>query len=122
MSEIKNKIKTSIADPAAESRKVTLQTGIVIKANEKSNTCNVSYIRNDGKKINEENVPLLLNNISNMMWFPKEKEEVLIQIRENNVYILGPSYRQYNTIRDKIKLKHDIFTDTNTDTLGGFIF
>ena len=122
MNEIKNKIKTSIADPAAESRKVTLQTGIVIKANEKSNTCNVSYIRNDGKKINEENVPLLLNNISNMMWFPKEKEEVLIQIRENNVYIIGPSYRQYNTIRDKIKLKHDIFTDTNTDTLGGFIF
>ena len=122
MNEIRNKIQKDIVEPAANSRRLTLQVGTVIKANKNANTCNISYVRNDGKKINQNNVPVICNNISTVAWFPKDNEKVLIQTMEESIYIYGPSYERYEQIKNKIKLKQDILSDSNTDVLGGFIF
>lgn len=122
MNEIRTKLQNDIVEPAALSRSTTMQEGIVIKSDQKANTCDVSFIRNDGKKITQDNVPLLLNGTTDITWFPKKDEKVILQTREENVFIIGPSYRNFQEIRNKMKLKHDIFSDSNTDTLGGFLF
>lgn len=122
MNEIRNKLQNEIIDPAALSRSSTIQEGVIVKSNQKANTCNVTFIRNDGKKITQNNIPLLLGGLTDMTWFPKENEKVLLQTRGENIFIIGPSYRNFQEIRNKMKLKQDIFSNSNTDTLGGFLF
>ena len=51
MNEIRTKLQNDIVEAAALSRSTTMQEGIVIKSDQKANTCDVSFIRNDGKKI-----------------------------------------------------------------------
>lgn len=122
MNDVRQKLLGSIIEPAADSRSSSTFSGTVISVNEKANTCSVSYTRLDGKKINKDNIPVMLTNKSIIDWFPEEKESVLIQVRNNITYIIGPSCSSYDKIRSSISLTNDLFSDSFVDVLGGFLF
>lgn len=122
MNEVRDKLLKNVVEPAADGRSSSMLTGTVTQVNEKANTCSVSYTKQDGKNVNKQNVPILLSNKGMIDWFPEEKEEVLLQEKNNRLYIMGPSYTSYNSIRDSIKLKNDVFSNSFMDVLGGFLF
>lgn len=122
MNELRDKILNKIVEPATESRSSSTLYGTVLRVNEKANNCDVSYVRQDGKQINKANVPILLSNKSIIDWFPAVKENILLQEKNNVIYIIGPAYSNYGDIRNSIKLKQDIFSESYIDVLGGFLF
>ena len=121
-SNIKDKIKNKIVEPAANSRSVSTLSAKITKVNEKTNTCDVMYTRIDGTEMRRKNVDVLLTNKSFIDWFPEVNDIVLIQEKNNIVYIIGPSYSNYDNVRKNIELKNDILSNSYIDTLGGFIF
>ena len=122
MNEIREKLIKNVVDPAAVGRSSSTIIGTVLNINEKANTCSVAYQKQDGKNVNKHNVPILLSNKSIIDWFPEEKESVLLKEQNNKVYVVGPSYSTYNSVRDSISLKNDVFSDSYVDVLGGFLF
>jgi hypothetical protein len=122
MNKVNQKIKNKIVEPAATSRSVSTLSAKITKVNEKTNTCDVMYTRIDGTELRKKDVTILLNNTSFIDWFPEVNDQVLIQEKNNIVYIIGPAYSDYNKIRKKIELKNDIYSNSFIDTLGGFIF
>lgn len=122
MNYVNQKIKDKIVEPAANSRSVSTLSAKITNVNEKTNTCDVMYTRIDGTELRKKNVEILLNNKSFIDWFPEVNDNVLIQEKNNIVYVLGPAYSDYNKIRKSIELKNDVFSNNFVDTLGGFIF
>lgn len=122
MNEVRQKLLNSMIEPAADSRSTSTFAGTIISVNEKTNICTVSYTRQDGKKINKDNVPVMLSNKSIIDWFPEEGENVLLQEKNNVTYITGPSCSNYESIRNSISLVNDVFSDSFVDVLGGFLF
>lgn len=122
MNYVNQKIKDKIVEPAANSRSVSTLSAKITNVNEKTNTCDVMYTRIDGTELRKKNVEILLNNKSFIDWFPEVNDNVLIQEKNNIVYVLGPAYSDYNKIRKSIELKNDVFSNSFVDTLGGFIF
>lgn len=122
MNEIKQKLRDNIVEPAANSRSVSTLSAIITNCNEKTNTCDIKYTRPDGKEKFEKDIPVLLSNKSIIDWFPEKNDVVLIQEKNDIIYIIGPGYTDYNNVRKSIKLENDIYTNSFIDTLGGFIF
>jgi hypothetical protein len=122
MNEITKKLKENLIDPAANGRSASTLLGTIISVNEKTNSCSVSFVRQDGKKNNKDNVPVMLTNKSIIDWFPEEGETVLLQEKNTVIYITGPSYSNYGDIKKSITLKNDIFSESFLDVLGGFLF
>lgn len=122
MNEIQKKVKEKLIIPATNSRSISILYGIVKNSNEKENTCNISYKKQDGKTINKNNVSVLISDASIISWFPDINDKVLVQEKDNNVYIIGPAYSDYKEIRKSMTLENDIFSNSFTDTLGGFLF
>lgn len=119
---IRDKIQKNIVNPTTDSRGIANLTGTIQKVNEASNTCQVAYIRFDGKKQIKNNVPVVLTNKGMIDWFPKVGEEVLVQERNERVSIIGPAYSNYRSVRNGNKLKQDVLTSSYVDSMGGFIF
>lgn len=123
MSNLRNKLIENIVAPVANSHSAISLEATVISANEKTNKCKISYVNEKGIPITEEEVPIQMQNISIIDWFPKKRETVLISIRGKDVSIVGPSYgKSYGSIRSKLELKEDIYNDASNYTMGGFIF
>lgn len=121
MNDVRQKLN-DIIDPAADNRSTNTFSGVITSVNEKANVCNISYTRKDGKKINKNNVPLMISNKSFIDWFPEVDENVLLQEKNNVTYITGPSCANYDIIRKSVSLVNDVFSDSFVDTLGGFLF
>lgn len=122
MNEIQKKLKENLIDPAASGRSSSTLLGTVISTNERTNSCSISFVRQDGKKNNKDNVPVMLTNKSIIDWFPEAGETVLLQEKNTVIYITGPSYSTYGDIKKSIELKNDIFSESYMDVLGGFLF
>lgn len=122
MNNIKKKISQSIVDPTAKSRSVSTLEGKVIKSNENSNTCKVEYNDFNGRKETRDSVPVLVYNKSIIDWFPKINEKVLLQEKDEVIYIIGPAMTSYLNIRSSIKLENDIYSDTFISGIGGYLF
>jgi hypothetical protein len=123
MNDVRQKLLSTIVEPAADNRSSSTLTATVTDADEKANTCSISYTRTDGKKMNKDNIPVMLTNKSIIDWFPEKNENVFIQEKTSNiVYITGPANPNYNDIRKENSLVNDIFSDSFVDTIGGFLF
>lgn len=123
MSQLKDKLVQNIVAPVASSHSATFLDAIVLRTNEKANTCDVKYKDNQGVTVTQKNVPVELIADNIIGWFPKENEHVNITIKSGGLFITGPSYgRNYDLVRNKTKLKKDIYSDSSSYFLGGFIF
>lgn len=122
MNEIQKKVKEKLIEPATNSRSLSNLYAIVRSSNEKANLCNIRYKNKDGKSINKNNVSVLITDTSIISWFPQVNEKVLVQEKNNDVYIIGPAYFNYEEIRKSMELKNDIFSNSFVDTMGGFLF
>jgi hypothetical protein len=122
MNDVRQKLIENIVEPAATGRSPSTIAGTILDVSESDNTCSVAYTKPDGRKINKYNVPVMLTNKSIIDWFPEKGETVLLQDKNDIVYITGPSYESYSDIRNKISLKNDLFSESFVDTLGGFLF
>lgn len=121
MNDIKNKIRESLIRPIAENTSSTTITGTVTDADEIACICTVKY--NNTKGITEEKsgIPIMNYNKNIIDWFPKKGELVVIQLKDEKATILGPA-DSTASLRQKMKLENDIYTDSFFDGMGGYIF
>lgn len=120
---LKNKLIDNIIAPVASSHSATTIRGIVKKSNEKNNTCTVVYTNVDGVKVVQENIPVKLNNVSFIDWFPKEKEVVNVSVKKGEIYVIGPDYQNsYASMRSSMQLSQDIYSDNSSYFIGGYIY
>lgn len=120
---LKDKLINNIVAPVANSHSATFITASVLAINERNNVCNISYINQEGVKVYNNNVPIKLNNINFIDWFPKVNDTVIISVKRDEIFIVGPNYQQsYKEIRDQIQLSNDIYSDNSSYFLGGYIF
>lgn len=122
MSEVRKKIQ-EINNPAVHSRRSFTTVGKIIKTNEKTNTCSVQYLNNDGFYSNKDNVHIQILMPGFIGWFPKVDDFVSVSISERNVIVTGPADDAYymNT-RGKIKTQKEILSSTYGSTMAGTIF
>ena len=121
---LKSRLIENIVAPVATDKSTISSNAVVTKVNEKTNTCSIKYTNSEGIPVEQANVPVQLNNVGIIDWFPKVNERVLITTKgRTDITITGPSYgRNYNSIRSKIKLTEDIYSDISSSTMGGYIF
>lgn len=122
MNNFKKLFSEKIVEPAASSRSSSTITGEVIEANENNNTCKVKFVNIKGNVDTRDNVQVFVYNKSVIDWFPKNKDQVILQSKANDLYIIGPAENNFATIRHQLKLENDIFSDTFTSSIGGYIF
>lgn len=122
MSEIKKRIQ-EINNPAVHNRRSFTTVGKVTKINEKTNTCSVQYINNEGSYSNKDNVHIQLIMPGFIGWFPKVDEYVCLSIVESNMLVTGPADNTYSSkTRSKIQTKKEILSNEYGSTLAGSIF
>lgn len=121
MSDVLNKIQ-QINNPAVHNRRFINTIGKILAINEKSNTCKVQYIDNNGYYKIKDNICVKLIAPSIIGWFPKVDETVEIQINETNMIITGPFSYDYIKKQSTIKNNKDILYDNIAGTIGGAIF
>ena len=121
---LKNKLIQNVVNPVATDMSTMSLDAVVTKVNEKANTCSVKYINHEGIQVEQANVPVQLNNIGIIDWFPKIREHVLVATKSRgDISIIGPNYgRNYGNVRKQLKLSEDIYSDISSFTMGGFIF
>lgn len=122
MSEIKKRIQ-DINNPAVHNRRSFTTIGKVTKINEKTNTCSIQYINNEGYYSNKDNVHVQLLIPSVIGWFPKVDDYVNVNITERNIVIAGPAEDAYVMhTRSKVQTKKEITASNYGSTLAGNIF
>lgn len=120
---LKNKLVENIIAPVANSHSATFIRATVNSVDEKSNTCTVTYVNQEGVTVKQENIPIKLNNVSFIDWFPKAKEIVSVSVKKNEIYVTGPDYQgDYSTVRNRIQLTQDIYSDDSSYFIGGYIY
>lgn len=120
--KIQDRIKNKLIDPISKDNSLSSIAGIVKETNEGANNCTVSFTDNNGAKQVKSNVPILITSKGFIDWFPKVNEQVLLQYKNGILYVVGPTYNDYSSIRKDIKTEKDILTSTFIDTMGGYIF
>ena len=120
--KIQSKIKDRLIEPISKDNSITTLAGIVKETNEGANNCTVSFTDNNGAKQVKSNVPILITNKGFVDWFPKVNDSVLLQYKSDILYVVGPTYNNYNNIRKDIKVEKDILTASFLDTMGGYVF
>ena len=109
MSTAKNLLSDRIVSPGITNNATTTSYGIVSKANEKENVCDITYVNSSGKVSRKENVEVQILNGRND-WFPKQGELVTtIETNDNQPLITGQLIRDYvRDLKDKREYKKDI--------------
>lgn len=122
MSEVRKRIQ-EINNPAVHSRRSFTTVGKIIKINEKTNTCSVQYLNNDGFYSNKDNVHIQILMPGFIGWFPKVDDFVSLSISERNIVVTGPADDAYymNT-RSKTKTQKEVLSSTFGSTMAGTIF
>lgn len=121
MNEISKRIQ-NITEPLAERQGVTVTQGEVISANEKANMCDIKYTKRDGSLTTRRNVQIAITNNGVIDWFPEVGDAVLVQDRNGTVFITGPAYSEYDSVRKKTQPKKDFVADTFGSFFGGLVF
>lgn len=120
---LKNTLIENIVTPVASSHSTMFYDAIVKEANEKNNTCTIIYTNQDGVELTQKRVPVQIQGIGVVGWFPKVRDHVVATKKGGDLCITGPSYgRSYSNITTRLQLTEDIYSDTSDYTLGGFIF
>ena len=95
MSELKDKLTTSVFTTNAANNSAVSAAGIVTKINEKENVCTVTYAGDSGKIETAENIEVELHTKRDD-WFPKVGELVKLQdINSARPIITGALIRDF---------------------------
>lgn len=122
MNQVRRKIQ-DINNPAVHNRRSFTTVGKVTKINEKTNTCSVQYINNEGSYSNKDNVHIQLIMPGFIGWFPKVDDYVCLSVTERNMTVTGPADNMYaSTTRAKVQTKKEILSNDYGSTLAGNIF
>lgn len=119
--EIQGKIQ-KITAPLTERQGVTVSQGQILDSNEKTNSCKVKYTKKDGTQEIKYNVQLVLANNGVIDWFPEKGEMVLVQEKDGAIFVIGPAYDDYSSVRESIMPKKDVLADTFGSFFGGQVF
>lgn len=123
MRQLKDKLVQNIVAPVASSHSATFLDAVVLKANESSNVCDIQYRDDQGVVVTQKSVPVEITSNNIIGWFPKEKEHIIVSVKGGDLFITGPSYgKNYNMVRNRMELKKDIYSNSFSYFLGGFIF
>lgn len=80
-------IKQKTAIPVVSNNAVTECIGIVTKANERENLCDVTYINSSGKLDKKQNIEYRVKNKKDE-WFPHEQDKVILNESNDNQPII----------------------------------
>lgn len=122
MNDIKKLFTDKIVEPAADSRSSSTIIGEVIESYETKNTCKVKFTNSKGNNEIRNNLMVFTYNKSVIDWFPKVKDKVLLQENNKTLFIIGPAELDHSTLRAKLKLENDIYSDSFISTIGGYVF
>lgn len=121
-----NNFKDKIKDI---SNNVSLNTGyyttsaFVEKTNEVANTCTVVFTDSNGQRVTLDDVTVVLSNNNTIGWFPKDKEYVVVEIKNNVCQVISPYTEDYSTkYRHSTDIKTNILTNFYNYNIGGTIF
>lgn len=122
MSDLKEIVSNRVVSPNVDSSINIRSYGIVTKAYEPENACDITYF--DAKNIqrNRNKVEVRLSS-GTENWFPKDGEAVYVEVYEENVIITGKVITDFNTqVKTKQVAKNDIYVDGADCSVGGYIF
>ena len=123
MKNLRDKFKQELIAPTANSYGALESIAKVIKANERGNVCTVEFTNKAGRKVKEYNVPVAIYNKNIIDWFPQDNDSVIITETGGGFCIKGPSMNSgYLEIRNRIQMEQDIYSESYSDFLGGYIY
>ena len=122
MSDIKSLLGNKVVSPNIDANRYIQSTGIVLRAYEKDNVCDIQYLDAQCRIKTKDKVEVLVKR-SNDDWFPQAGDRIEVQIYENYVYITGQIITDYNTeVKPRQKLEQDIYADGADSSVGCLIF
>ena len=108
MSELKNIFTDRVTSPAITNNAVTQTVGVVLKANEKENVCDVGYINSAGKYQRKRNVEYEVKNKKDD-WFPEVRDKIVLkESNDNQPVIIGALLDYTKDIRPNRRYKKDV--------------
>ena len=118
MTNIKDLLASKTVLPSLANTQVSKSFGIVTRANEKDNVCDIIYIDNSGKRSNKTNVEVLIKSRDDN-YFPHLYEYVEVEEigNDNNIKITGT----YICDKDSTYIERvdkDIYPSKKTVTRG----
>ena len=122
MSDIKNILQNKVVSPSIETSTTSKTLGVVIRAYEKDNVCDVRYSDIKSRIVTKEKVEVMPKNMEDD-WFPSSGTLVVVETYGNSVFITGQVIKDYSKeVRPYKKLQHDIYVDGGDATVGNYIF
>lgn len=114
MTEIRDKVQNRAVNPIVSNNAVTECIGIVMKANERENICDVSYINSSGKYDRKENIEYRIKNKKDE-WFPAEQDRVILHESNDNQPVIVNELVDYTKDwkKDRYVKKTDVFASND---------
>lgn len=120
----KSKMMNDYLLPALNGGESSLRSlGIVVKVDEKSNTCGIQYRDKKNRRITKYGVHIRTDS-SVVGWFPDINDQVIVEINNGVPTVIG-EYEKQSAITNKSRttLDNDIYSDNlSCETAGGYIF
>lgn len=122
MSSLKDVISNRIVTPNVNTAFTIPSIGIVLKAYEDQNVCDIRYFDTSGTEKNRDRVEVRLTN-KRENWFPSTGSMVYIDVYEENVTITGEVITDFSTqMKTQQETKNDIYVDGGDSSVGSYIF
>lgn len=87
MSEVKDLLSNKVVSPGIANNAVTESVGIVLRANEKENVCDIAYVNSAGKWERKSNIEYEIKNKKDD-YFPKINEKIVLKESNDNQPII----------------------------------
>lgn len=119
MRNLKDLLNNRLVTPNIETSGAFIGFGIVIRADEKNNCCDIKYLDRKSRTKNKKNVQV--KYVSGSQWFPTEGSCVELSITQDEVYITGEFVKNYALIgKPQAITKFDTYVNDD-GTTGGYI-
>lgn len=121
MSDLRELFNSKVVAPNIETSIYTKSYGIVIRANEKNNCCDIKYFDAKGRPCNRNNVFVKTN--SENKWFPLPGMMVELEIFEDQICIIDEIVTDYSKqVKPRKMAMQDIYVDGADSSVGCYIF
>lgn len=119
MSDFKKKLLQEVVNPAKESSRVGILTGVVVESRN-SNSCKVDFSDKDGNSY--KNKKLRIRTYDDSMWCPNEGDTVLIEQNKNEYEVVGKFVDDWESQKKSMELTADVYTNYTIDNMPGSIY
>lgn len=122
MSSLKDVISNRIVTPNINTAFNTTSIGMVLKAYEDQNVCDIRYFDANGSERNRDKVEVRVTN-KRENWFPSTGSMVYVDVYEENVTITGEVITDFSTqMKTQQETRNDIYIDGGDSSIGSYIF